>query len=162
VVVSTTNKQAYQLSQLQQQQASPPAPPVPEKAVSIAPRSIPSSPSLDTLHTAKTSQHAFGTPTIPTSPSLNTIMSAAGPASSPNSPSMAGGAAVRRKPVPRREGDESQELCYAIFLALFGASSSTNDVMLRTDCDVGSDSSPSLLGHAISPQQSGFVELYSH
>ncbi|GHJ89057.1 hypothetical protein NliqN6_5459 [Naganishia liquefaciens] len=107
VVVSTTNKQAYQLSQLQQQQASPPAPPIPEKAVSIAPRSIPSSPSLDTLHTAKTSQHAFGTPTIPTSPSLNTIMSAAGPASSPNSPSMAGGAAVRRKPVPRREGDES-------------------------------------------------------
>ena len=41
---------------------------------------------------------------------------------------------------------QSQELCYAIFLALFGASSSTNDVMLRTDCDVGSDSSPSLLG----------------
>ena len=107
VVVSTTNKQAYQLSQLQQQQASPPAPPVPDKVLSNAPRSIPSSPSLDTLHTAKTSQHAFGTPTIPTSPSLNTIMSTGGPSSSPNSPSIAGGAAVRRKPVPRREGDDS-------------------------------------------------------
>jgi hypothetical protein len=106
VVVSTTNKQAYQLSQLQKQQSSPPAPPIPDKVSSSGSRNIPSSPSLDTLHTAKTSQHPFGTPTIPTSPSLNTIFSASGQVSSPNSPSMAG-AAVRRKPVPRREGDDA-------------------------------------------------------
>lgn len=35
---------------------------------------------------------------------------------------------------------------YPAFLTLLGASSSTNEVMLRADCDVGSESSPSLLG----------------
>lgn len=113
VVVSTTNKQAYQLSQLQRQQASPPAstgaPPVPPKPVSTGTlggaTSIPSSPSLDTLHTARFAHPSFGTPTIPTSPSLNTIFSGTGQLSSPNSPACGG--AVRRKPVPRREGDDA-------------------------------------------------------
>jgi hypothetical protein len=38
------------------------------------------------------------------------------------------------------------QIFYPAFLVLFGASSSTNDVILRTDCDVGSASSPSRLG----------------
>jgi hypothetical protein len=113
VVVSTTNKQAYQLSQLQQQQASPPSssavPPVPPKVVPFGAQGgtniMPSSPSLDTLHTARFAQPLFGTPTIPTSPSLNTIFSGTGQLSSPNSPACGG--AVKRKPVPRREGDDA-------------------------------------------------------
>ncbi|KAJ9091178.1 hypothetical protein QFC21_007298 [Naganishia friedmannii] len=109
VVVSTTNRQAYQLSQLQEQQASPPSlmsPPAaaPQAAVSpgstIAPRTgsaIPHSPSLDTLpsHQASPNRQPF-----PISPSLNTIMS------SPASPSLSTAGGVRRKPVPRRQGDD--------------------------------------------------------
>lgn len=108
VVVSTTNKQAYQLSQLQEQQASPPSfrsppaalpPAAASPATAIAPRTpaIPHSPSLDTLpsHHANTNKQPF-----PSSPSLNTIMS------SPASPSLSTAGGVRRKPVPRRQGDD--------------------------------------------------------